>query len=61
MNVTTAIAWLCFFHGLKQLEPAVVATLYNGIRPIAVLMTQARGWSANRTRPHPPGSLKKVG
>jgi drug/metabolite transporter (DMT)-like permease len=53
LNITTAIAWLCFFFGLKHLEPAVVATLYNGIGPIAVLVMEARGWTANRVRPHP--------
>ena len=52
LNVTTAIAWLCFFYGLKHLEPAVVATLYNGIGPIAVLIIQARGLAASRVRPH---------
>lgn len=55
LNLTTAIAWLCFFYGLKHLEPAVVATLYNGIGPIAalVLVMEARGLAATRARPHP--------
>jgi drug/metabolite transporter (DMT)-like permease len=52
LNVTTAVAWLCFFYGLKHLEPAVVATLYNGIGPIAVLVIEACGWVATRARPH---------
>jgi drug/metabolite transporter (DMT)-like permease len=52
LNITTAIAWLCFFFGLKNLEPAVVATLYNGVGPIAVLVIEARGWLATRARPN---------
>lgn len=44
LNVTTAIAWLCFFFGLKHLEPAVVATLYNGVGPLAVVMFGALDW-----------------
>jgi drug/metabolite transporter (DMT)-like permease len=44
LNVTTAIAWLCFFFGLKHLEPAVVATLSNGIGPLAVVIFGALDW-----------------
>lgn len=44
LNVTTAVAWLSFFFGLKYLEPAVVATLYNGIGPLTVLVLGALGW-----------------
>lgn len=44
LNVTTAVAWLSFFFGLKYLEPAVVATLYNGIGPLTVLVLGAFGW-----------------
>jgi drug/metabolite transporter (DMT)-like permease len=51
LNATTAIAWLSFFFGLKFLEPAVVATLYNGIGPITVLVIEALGWTATRARP----------
>ena len=44
LNATNAAAWLSFFFGLRYLEPAVVATLYNGIGPLAVLGLQASGW-----------------
>lgn len=30
----------------------MVATLYNGIGPITVLVIEARGWTATRARPH---------
>lgn len=42
LNLTTAVAWLALFYGLRSLEPAVAATLYNGIGPLAAL-TFARG------------------
>ncbi len=37
LNMTTAGAWLSFFFGLTYLEPAVVATLFNGIGPLTAL------------------------
>lgn len=51
LNLTTAIAWLTFFFGLKHLEPAVVATLYNGIGPLTVLILGALGWIDANGRP----------
>jgi drug/metabolite transporter (DMT)-like permease len=44
LNATNAAAWLSFFFGLRYLEPAVVAALYNGIGPLAVLSLQASRW-----------------
>jgi drug/metabolite transporter (DMT)-like permease len=44
LNVTTAAAWLSFFFGLKHLEPAVVATLFNGIGPLTVIILARLGW-----------------
>jgi drug/metabolite transporter (DMT)-like permease len=49
LNVTTAGAWLGFFFGLKHLEPALVATLYNGIRPLAVLALGGLAWAQERS------------
>src|SRR5215813_8832248 len=51
LNVTTAAAWLGFFYGLKNLEPAVVTTLYNGIGPLTVLGLGALGWTTAKRRP----------
>jgi len=51
LNVTTAMAWLSFFFGLKHLEPAVVATLYNGIGPLIVLALSSFGWMRAKGRP----------
>jgi drug/metabolite transporter (DMT)-like permease len=44
LNITTAMAWLGFFFGLRHLEPAVVATLYNGIGSLVVLLIGSLGW-----------------
>ena len=46
LNLTTAAAWLGFFYGLRHLEPAVVATLYNGIGSLVVLLLGSVGWKA---------------
>ncbi|MGI9479892.1 MAG: hypothetical protein ACR2PI_24545 [Hyphomicrobiaceae bacterium] len=45
LNVTTAIAWLGFLYGLRDLEPAVVATFYNGVGPLVALVAGLYGWS----------------
>ncbi len=49
LNVTTAVAWLGFFYGLRHLEPAVVATLYNGIGSLVVLLIGSMGWNTLKT------------
>jgi drug/metabolite transporter (DMT)-like permease len=46
LNATTAVAWLGFFYGLRHLEPAVVATLYNGVGSLVVLLLGSVGWKA---------------
>lgn len=51
LNVTTAVAWLSFFFALKHLEPAVVATLYNGVGPLTVLALGALGCKDVSSRP----------
>lgn len=43
LNLTTAAAWLCFFYGLQHLEPAVVATLYNGVGPLVIVALGSAG------------------
>jgi drug/metabolite transporter (DMT)-like permease len=51
LNVATAAAWLCFFYGLRHLEPAVVATLYNGVGPLTVLALHVLGSTAAKSSP----------
>jgi drug/metabolite transporter (DMT)-like permease len=48
LNLTTAAAWLGFFFGLRHLEPAVVATLYNGVGSLVVLLAGNLGWQTAR-------------
>ncbi len=49
LKLTTAAAWLGFFYGLRHLEPAVVATLYNGVGSLVVLGVAKVGWTAAQT------------
>jgi len=42
-NVTTAIAWSCYFFALTRLEPAIVNTIHSGMAPLTVLALAACG------------------
>lgn len=37
MNVTTALAWSCYFFSLTHLQPSIVNTLHSGVGPLTVL------------------------
>jgi len=37
INVTSAIAWLSFFHALRLAEPALVQVVFFGIGPLSVV------------------------
>ena len=50
LNVATAVAWLCFLYGLRYLEPAVVATLYNGVGPLVALAAAHLGWTTTQKK-----------
>lgn len=55
LNLSTGGSWLAFFFGLTFLEPAVVATLFNGIGPLAVLMlTTIRASNGSTDKPTGP-------
>ena len=43
MNLTTAIAWICYFFALTHLEPAIVNTIHSGMAPLAVIGLGACG------------------
>jgi drug/metabolite transporter (DMT)-like permease len=43
MNVTTALAWSCYFFGLTHLEPAIVNTVHTGMGPLTVVGLAALG------------------
>jgi drug/metabolite transporter (DMT)-like permease len=42
-NVTTALAWTCYFFGLKHLEPSIVNTVHSGMAPLTVIGLAAGG------------------
>jgi drug/metabolite transporter (DMT)-like permease len=43
MNVTTALAWSCYFFGLSRLEPSIVNTMHSGMGPLTVVVLAALG------------------
>ena len=42
-NVTTALAWSCYFFGLSHLEPSIVNTMHSGMGPLTVVALAAFG------------------
>jgi drug/metabolite transporter (DMT)-like permease len=38
MNVTTALAWSCYFFALSRIEPSAVNTLHSGMAPLTVVV-----------------------
>jgi drug/metabolite transporter (DMT)-like permease len=43
INVTTALAWSCYFFGLSHLEPSIANTLHSGMAPLTVVALAAFG------------------
>jgi drug/metabolite transporter (DMT)-like permease len=43
MNVTTALAWSCYFFALTHLEPAIVHTVHSGMGPLTIVALAACG------------------
>jgi drug/metabolite transporter (DMT)-like permease len=43
INVTTALAWSCYFFALGHLEPAIVNTVHSGMGPLTVVALAAGG------------------
>jgi drug/metabolite transporter (DMT)-like permease len=37
MNLTTAMAWSCYFFSLSRLEPSIVNTVHSGMAPLTVV------------------------
>lgn len=50
INVSTAAAWLGFLYALRHLEPAVVATLYNGAGPVTIILIALFGGTNKQDR-----------
>jgi drug/metabolite transporter (DMT)-like permease len=49
MNLTTALAWSCYFFGLTHLEPSVVNTIHSGMAPLTVVALAAFGFRLSKT------------
>ena len=47
VNITTAVAWLCFFGALNLVEPTVVSTVFAGIAPAGVALLAVIGLQAS--------------
>jgi drug/metabolite transporter (DMT)-like permease len=43
INLTTALAWSCYFFALTHLEPSIVNTVHSGIGPLTVIALAACG------------------
>ena len=54
INVTTALAWTCYFFALTHLEPSIVNTLHSGMGPLTVIALAACG-----VRLAKPGVLRR--
>jgi drug/metabolite transporter (DMT)-like permease len=42
-NITTALAWTCFFFALTYLDPAIVNTIHSAMGPLTVVVLGAYG------------------
>lgn len=47
VNITTAVAWLCFFGALNLVEPTVVSTVFAGVAPAGVALLAILGLQAS--------------
>jgi drug/metabolite transporter (DMT)-like permease len=54
MNVTTAVAWTCYFFALTHLEPSIVNTVHSGMGPLTVIALAACGMTLAK-----PGMLRR--
>ena len=62
MNITTAIAWSCYFYGLKTLQPSIVNTLHSAIGPLTVVALGVFGvFSIPRSTTNRPERICYIG
>ena len=50
MNITTALAWSCYFFALTHLEPSIVNTIHSGMGPLTVVAMGACGIKLAQTK-----------
>lgn len=58
-NITTAIAWTCFFFALTYLDPAIVNTIHSAMGPLTVVALGACGTTL--VKPKPIGRIEYAG
>jgi drug/metabolite transporter (DMT)-like permease len=58
-NVTTALAWTCFFFALTYLDPAIVNTIHSAMGPLTVVVLSACG--AALAKPKAIGRIEYAG
>lgn len=62
VNLTTAVAWLCYFGALNLVEPSAVSTVFSGIAPVAVVLLTAIGlYASDKANAAPMERLLHVG
>src|SRR5215207_1142557 len=49
INLTTALAWSCYFYGLSRLEPSIVNTMHGGMGPLTIVTLAAFGFRLAKT------------
>ncbi len=50
-NITTAVAWTCFFFALTYLDPAIVNTIHSAMGPLTVVVLGAGGMALAKPKP----------
>lgn len=58
-NITTALAWTCFFFALTYLDPAIVNTIHSAMGPLTVVLLGAGNVAL--AKPKPIGRVECAG
>jgi drug/metabolite transporter (DMT)-like permease len=58
-NITTALAWTCFFFALTYLDPAIVNTIHSAMGPLTVVALGSAGIAL--AKPKPLGRVECAG
>ena len=58
-NITTALAWTCFFFALTYLDPAIVNTIHSAMGPLTVVALGSAGVAL--AKPKPLGRVECAG
>lgn len=50
MNLTTSLAWSCYFFALTHIEPSIVNTIHSGMGPLTVATMGALGFKLAQSK-----------